>query len=517
MNPQQTLEDYFATFREHIIGNQQVFESPFGEKQILYADWTASGRAYGPIEDFIQQHILPFVANTHTETTVTGTLISKAYEEAKVIVKQHVCANENDVLIFCGSGMTAAVNKLQRILGLRMPDRMMEYVKQGSAPLEIDEELRPVVFITHMEHHSNQTSWLETIATVEIIDCDEEGQVDLTHFGLLLAKYAHRKNKIAAVTACSNVTGIETPYHEIAEIIHAHGGFCFVDFACSAPYVNIDMHPEGKGAYLDTIYFSPHKFLGGPGTPGVLIFNKKCYKNNVPDHPGGGTITYSNPWRENEFTANIEQREDGGTPPFLQAIKAAMCMRLKEAMGVENIMNREKELLKIVFARFSKISNAQILQGNIKNRLGVVSFIITGAHYNLIVKLLNDRFGIQTRGGCSCAGTYGHKLLKVGKAQSHQILNAIRSGNLFAKPGWVRLSVHPTMTDAEINFMMDAIEETALHFEEWGEDYVYDGVANEYVFKGKNVDCIRSNWFDYEVWTELQHARGNIALNTFCN
>lgn len=503
MNHQQTLEDHFSAFREHIIGNQQVFESPFGDKQILYADWTASGRAYRPIEEFIQQQILPFVANTHTETTVTGILISKAYEEAKVIVKQHVNAGNDDVLIFCGSGMTAAVNKLQRILGIRLPERIMDYVKQGSAPLEIDEQLRPVVFITHMEHHSNQTSWLETIATVEIIDCDENGYVDLAHFCRLLTQYKHRKNKIAAVTACSNVTGIETPYQEIAKIIHAHNGLCFVDFASSAPYANIDMHPEQDSAYLDAIYFSPHKFLGGPGTPGVLIFNKKLYKNTVPDQPGGGTITYSNPWREHEYYINIEQREDGGTPPFLQAIKAAMCMRLKEAMGVENIRSREKELLQIIFARFSKISNVQILQGNVKDRLGVVAFTIAGVHYNLIVKLLNDRFGIQTRGGCSCAGTYGHKLLKVDKAQSYQISNAIRSGNLSAKPGWVRLSIHPVMTDAGINFIMDAIEKTALHFEEWGEDYIYDEKTNEYVFKSIKLNCTASDWFNVKAWDEI--------------
>jgi selenocysteine lyase/cysteine desulfurase len=500
MNAQSTLEEYFASFREHIIGRDQVFESPFGEKKIVYADWTASGRAYGPIEEFIQQNILPFVANTHTETTVTGTLISKAYGEAKAIIKRHVHANDDDVLIFCGSGMTAAVNKLQRLLGMRVPERITDYLKKGTTILEFDEDLRPVVFITHMEHHSNQTSWLETIATVEIIDCDAEGYVDLEHFRCLFSKYSNRKNKIAAVTACSNVTGIETPYHEIAKTIHAHGGLCFVDFACSAPYLNIDMHPDEPGTHLDAIYFSPHKFLGGPGTPGVLIFNKKLYKNAIPDQPGGGAIIYSNPWREHEYTEDIEHREDAGTPPFLQAIKAAMCIRLKEAMGIDKILKREKELLRIVFARFQEISTIQILQGNITERLGVVSFVITGVHYNLIVKLLNDRFGIQTRGGCSCAGTYGHKLFNIGEAQSHKILDAIRAGNLQCKPGWIRLSLHPTMTDAEVIFIMDAIEETALNFENWGKDYVYDGERNEYVFKGASTDfCIRK-WFEAAEW-----------------
>jgi len=502
MRSRSALENFFSAFRRNIIGHDQTFESPFGKKAIVYADWTASGRAYQPIEECLQKEIMPFVANTHTETTVTGKLMTKAYEAAKVIVKEHVHANNDDILIFCGSGMTAAVNKLQRTLGLRMPERIMDYVNNWSGPLQIDEDLRPVVFVTHMEHHSNQVTWLETIATVEIIGVDENGNVNLAHFRGLLEQFKHRKNKIAAVTGCSNVTGIQTPYHEIAKVIHEYGGLCFVDFAGSAPYIDMDMHPKETGAHLDAIYFSPHKFLGGPGTPGVLIFNKKIYRNTVPDQPGGGTIMYSNPWKVHEYITDVELREDGGTPPVLQGIKAAMCIRLKEEMGVENILQREKELLQIVFDRFSKMKNIEVLEGNIKSRLGVISFIVTGAHYNLIVKILNDRFGIQARGGCSCAGTYGHMLLQVDKTRSYQILNSIRSGDLLCKPGWIRLSVHPTMTNAEINFIMDAIELAASRFPEWMKDYTYDPESNEYLFNERAVkeqDKIE-DWFNASLW-----------------
>jgi selenocysteine lyase/cysteine desulfurase len=492
-----TLEIFFNAFRSNIIGHQQIFESPFGKKRIVYADWTASGRAYQPIEECIQKQVMPFLANTHTGTTITGTLMSKAYEEAKVIVKKHVHATTNDVLVFCGSGMTGAVNKLQRILGMRIPGRMTDYVKKNSA-LQLDEILRPIVFVTHMEHHSNHTSWLETIADVEIIKPDENGNVDLKCFSNLLEQFKHRKNKIAAVTACSNVTGIQTPYHEIAKLIHEYEGLCFVDFASSAPYIDINMHPGEKGTHLDAIYFSPHKFLGGPGTPGVLIFNKTIYKNTIPDQPGGGTVLYSNPWKVHEYVSNIEQREDGGTPPFLQGIKVAMCVRLKEQMGVENILQREEEILRIIFTRFSKIKNVEVLEGNIKERLGIISFIVSGAHYNLIVKILNDRFGIQARGGCSCAGTYGHLLLHVDETRSYEILNLIRSGNLLYKPGWIRLSVHPTMTNAEIDFIMDAIELTASHFHEWRKDYAYDPESNEYTFIGTEAkeQRIIEDWFN---------------------
>ena len=486
------LEEYFSAFRRNIIGQDQNWESPYGRKRIIYADWTASGRAYRPIETRLQDEIMPFFANTHTAATVTGGMMSAAYEQAKSIIKDHVNAGSDDVLVFCGSGMTAAVGKLQRILGLRLPERVMDYVEC----LQVNEVSRPVVFVTHMEHHSNHISWLETIATVEIIRPSGDGNVDLGHLRELLEQFKDRKHKIAAVTACSNVTGIETPYHAIATMMHEYGGLCFVDFACSAPYVRIDMHPgvgvrgaglAGAAADLDAIYFSCHKFLGGPGTPGVLIFNRRLYRNRVPDQPGGGTILYSNPWKVHEYVGDLEQREDGGTPPILQGIKAAMCIRLKEEMGIERILEREEEILGRLFDRLLEIDGVEILEKNNRKRLGVVSFMIKGAHYNLIVKILNDRFGIQARGGCSCAGTYGHVLLGIDEARSYGILNSLLAGEMFCKPGWVRLSVHPVMSNAEIDYILDAVEEVVERYEEWGKDYVYDSDRNEYVFRGAEI------------------------------
>ncbi len=464
----QSLVGHFSRFRRHIIGQQQTFDTPFGRKRILYADWTASGRAYRPIETSMLEEILPFYGNTHTETTITGTKMSRAYEEAKAIIKAHVHAGPDDVLIFCGSGMTAAVNKLQRILGLRLPERVKDHVHC----LPIDEEDKPLVLVTHMEHHSNQISWLETIATVEMIRPGENGNVDLGHLGELLSRYRHRRCKIAAVTACSNVTGIETPYHDIARMMHAHEGLCFVDFATSAPYVGIDMHPGGGlagggspgggSAELDAIYFSCHKFLGGPGTPGVLIFNSRLYENRVPDQPGGGAMLYSNPWRSHEYISDIELREDAGTPPILQGIKAGMCIRLKEEMGVEAMLAREGEMVPRLLDRLSGIAGVDILGAGNRKRLGVVSFIVTGVHYDVVVRMLNDRFGIQARGGCSCAGTYGHYLLCIDRVRSEAIRKELLKGEMQSKPGWVRFSIHPTMTDAEIEFLADAVEETVV-------------------------------------------------------
>jgi len=484
-----TLELYFDQFRKNIIGINQEFQSPFGNQKIIYTDWTASGRLYRPIEEKMMNVFGPFVANTHTETTISGTAMTMAYHEARKIIKRHVNANDDDVLITDGTGMTGVVNKLQRILGLRIAENLKEFTT-------IPKELRPIVLISHMEHHSNQTSWLETIADVEVIPCDEEGLFCLEKFKTTLEKYKDRSFKIASITSCSNVTGIQTPYHEVAKIMHENNGVCFVDFACSGPYVAIDMHPDDE-RYLDAIFFSPHKFLGGPGTTGVLLFNKNLYKNNVPDCPGGGTVSWTNPWGEHKYIDNIEDREDGGTPGFLQVIKTALAIQLKEEMGVENIQNREHEIVDYVFSRLENIPNIKILANQHKDRLGVISFYIDDLHYNLGVKILNDRFGIQTRGGCSCAGTYGHFLLHVDQETSHDLVCQITSGDLIKKPGWIRMSIHPTTTNEEIEYVCNNIIALAENHKEWASEYNYDAKTNNFNHKNDALpekEMVKS-WF----------------------
>mgnify|MGYP003542678028 FL=1 len=474
--PKTELELYFQKFRENIIGINQEFNSPFGRKKIIYTDWTASGRLYRPIEEKLMNQFGPFVANTHTETTVSGTAMTMAYHEARHIIKKHVYSNQDDVLITDGTGMTGVINKFQRILGLKVPENL-------KAHINIPSEKRPIVFITHMEHHSNQTSWLETIADVVVVPACEKGLFCLNNFKELLEKYKDRPIKIASITSCSNVTGIKTPYHEVAKIMHQNDGVCFVDFACSGPYVKIDMHPEDPESYLDAIFLSPHKFLGGPGTSGVLIFNKKLYNNMIPDNPGGGTVSWTNPWGEHKYIDNIEDREDGGTPGFLQVIKTALAIQLKEQMGIENILARENEIVEFVFEELGNVSNIKILANQHKNRLGVISFYIDDLHFNLGVKLLNDKFGIQTRGGCSCAGTYGHYLLHVDQETSHNLICQIDSGDLIQKPGWIRMSIHPTTTNDEIEFVCNSIKALAENHEEWSKDYNYNKNCNEFVHK----------------------------------
>ncbi|MBN1638004.1 MAG: aminotransferase class V-fold PLP-dependent enzyme [Ignavibacteriales bacterium] len=487
------LEKYFTKFRENIIGINEVFESPYGENKIVYADWIASGRLYAPIEDKIKNDFGPYVGNTHTETSITGTAMTRAYHKAREIIKSHVNAHKDDILITAGFGMTAAVNKFQRILGLRICEQWID-------SLNISEELRPVVFITHMEHHSNQTSWLETICDVEIIQPDKFGFVDLNDFEMLLEKYKNRKMILGSFSAASNVTGIRPPIYTLAKMIHNYGGYCFIDFAAAAPYVNIDMHPKEEDEYFDAIFFSPHKFLGGPGTSGMLIFNSKLYKLKIPDHPGGGTVDWTNPWKEHKYVNDIEAREDGGTPGFLQSIRTALCIKLKEQMKVEKIAKREDELLKIAFNGFDEIPKVHILAGEIKERLGIISFYVEGIHHNLMVKLLNDRYGIQTRGGCSCAGTYGHYLLNVDPIKSKTIIEKINQGDLSLKPGWVRLSLHPTMTNDELNYSLNAIKEIVKNIDKWQEDYTYSNRTNEFYHKNEKYEEYNfvRQWFKFD-------------------
>jgi len=337
-----------------------------------------------------------------------------------------------------------------------------------------------VVFITHMEHHSNHTSWYETFADVVMLNPTGNLMIDLDTLEEEVKRYADRKFKIGAFTACSNVTGIITPYHEMAAIMHKHQGLCFVDFAASAPYVQIDMHPEDPLQKLDAVYFSPHKFLGGPGSSGVLVFNSSLYHAAAPDDPGGGTVDWTNRWGEYKFIDDIEIREDGGTPGFLQAIRSAMAMELKEQMGVDNIHKREDQLLALAFRELQTINGLHILADNITSRLGVISFYIDSIHYNMLVSLLSDRFGIQVRGGCACAGTYGHYLLDVSYEKSRRITDKINKGDLSEKPGWVRLSLHPTMTEEEVLIIADALRQISKNHRKWAEDYTYDRHTNEF-------------------------------------
>ena len=486
------LEKYFEQFRRNIVGIDETFTSPYGEQKIVYADWIASGRLYGPIEKKITEEIGPFVGNTHSETSETGARMTQAYLKSHQLIKKHVNAGPNDVIITSGSGMTDVINKFQRILGLKYCGKITH---KGC----VAERERPVVFITHMEHHSNQTSWYETNADVVVIEPGEGLLVDPENLRKILKEYENRPFKIGSFTACSNVTGVRTPVFELARIMHEHGGVCFIDFAASAPYDEINMHPSDPMEKLDAIMFSPHKFLGGPGSSGVLVFDASMYKNEVPDNPGGGTVDWTNPWGKYKYVDDIEAREDGGTPGFLQSIRTALCFELKNRMGIEKIRKREEELLEMAFAGLDKIAGLRILADNVRDRLGVISFYIENIHYNLVVQLLNDKYGIQTRGGCACAGTYGHFLLEVSYEKSQEITDKINHGDLSDKPGWIRWSLHPTMKNEEVEVMLVALQDIVDNIGVYKNDYEHIVRSNIYKHKNQSVNQNFINqWFTIE-------------------
>uniref|UniRef100_UPI00406D211F aminotransferase class V-fold PLP-dependent enzyme n=1 Tax=Paenibacillus sp. FSL H7-0350 TaxID=2975345 RepID=UPI00406D211F len=475
-----SLQEHFAAFREHTVGCRHLISTPYGRKPLLYADWTASGRLYEPIERKIQESFGPYVSNPHTDSNTTGLTITLAYQEARSIIRQHVNAAPADALLFCGNGTTGAVNKLLRIMGLKLPEWLnQEYL---CAPEE-----RPVIFVSHMEHHSNLLPWQESFGDVVTVPSGPGGEVDLQRLGELLTIYQNRRFKIGSFTACSNVTGIETPYHQLASLMHRHGGVCFVDFAASAPYQEINMHPAAPQEKLDAIFFSPHKFLGGPGTGGVLLFDTALSTGRLPDEPGGGTVVWVNRWGGRRYIDDVEVREDGGTPGFLQAIRTALCVKLKEQMNGtgQYMIVREQELCRKLLLGLAQVPGCSVLEGTHRKRHGIISFTLKKIHYNLAVRLLNDRFGIQARGGCSCAGPYGHQLLGLNPAKSQAFIQAIHAGDQSLKPGWVRLSLHPIMTGREVEHMIFAVQSIVSNIAEWSQDYRYNAVTNSWIHTGE--------------------------------
>lgn len=458
--------DHWSQFRKNIIGHDLTFQNEHGQHNVLYADWIASGRLYRPIEHAMTEKVGNVVANPHSYSCYTGAKITELYTEARTCIKRHVKANKNDILVTVGSGMTDALLRLQEIL------RVKQMVNgQGK---------KPVVFITHMEHHSNQVSWMECDVDVVVVPPNKQNLVDPSNLRAELSKYQDRKLKIGAFSACSNVTGVINPIHQLAKAMHEYGGYCFADYAASAPYVDINMHPEDPSEDLDAIFFSPHKFLGGPGSCGVLIFNK-MFHTGIPNIPGGGNVRWTNPWGGYGYTKDIEAQEDGGTPAFLQTIKAAMAIKLKEQMGTEQIRHRESELLVMAHLELQLMDNVELLEKYYQaDRIGCLAFNIKGLHYNLVVRLLNDRYGIQARGGWSCASTYSHYLFDIDKDRSRQIMTEIDEYNASTKPGWVRLSLHPTMTNKELDFCMKAINEISSYGQQWAKEFEYNPETNEF-------------------------------------
>ncbi|MCB9595990.1 MAG: aminotransferase class V-fold PLP-dependent enzyme [Sandaracinaceae bacterium] len=455
-------ERLIETIRSSIIGDEQVIDGPYGPRRVTYADYTASGRSLSFLEEFIQQEVLPFYANTHTEASGTGLQTTRFREDAREIIRASVGADERDVVIFTGSGATGAIHKLIDVLGLRIPHELdHRYGLQEQIPAAE----RPVVFIGPFEHHSNELPWRESICDVVTIAEDADGHPDLAHLEEELARYGDRPLKIGSFSAASNVTGIGSDTRAIAALLHRYGALSFWDFAAAGPYVKIEMNmadeqPDGHLVYKDAAFLSPHKFIGGPGTPGILVAKRKLFRNRVPSVPGGGTVAYVNP-NEHRYLENPEVREEGGTPAIVESIRAGLVFQLKGAVGEALIREKEHALIRRAIQSWGQNPAIRILGNPDAWRLSIVSFVVRHGdrylHHNFVAALLNDLFGIQARAGCSCAGPYGHRLLGIDLATSRAFEREIVGGCEGIKPGWVRVNFNYFLSEPVFDFLIDAV------------------------------------------------------------
>ena len=496
------------------VGRHERFTSPFGEKAVVYADWTASGRPLASVEAYLAGHVLPFYGNTHTATSVTGHQTTCFRDEARQIVAQAVNAKvtgkaAEDVVLFTGNGTTSAVHKLVQSLGLHLPAVGSSSGSDGIA--------RPVVFTSSYEHHSNLLPWRESVAEVVTIKYSPATGVCLEDLAEQLTKFGSRKAlKIGTFSAASNVTGVLTAVDKVSTLLHSHGALAFFDYATAAPYTVIDMNPALEPlAYKDAIFFSGHKFVGGPGAPGVLIAKRNILtpRDATPTVPGGGTVFYVTE-EHHRYLSNREEREEGGTPNILGDVKLGLVVHLKQTVGQAWIQEEELRISAYGQAKLEKDAGASIvLLGRTpisdaasaacasSSHLPIFSFLVrVGSrflHHNFVCALLNDLFGIQSRGGCQCAGPFSQQLLGLTAQANAELEASLLEKHEVLRPGYSRFSLPYWVPQHEHDYVLDAVVFVALHGAKFLPLYRYNHRTGEWAHSTRLTRFPERKWISH--------------------
>ena len=494
-----TRERLLETIRRSVIGDDAVIEGPWGPRRMVYADYAASGRSLSFVEDFIRERVMPHYANTHSEASGTGEQTTLFREDARHLIHRSVNGSDDDVVLFAGSGATGAVHRLIECMNLRIP---ADLDARFGLEKHIPERERPIIFIGPYEHHSNEIPWRESIADVVEIDEDERGMVDLAQLERELVRYADRPLKIGSFSAASNVTGILTDTRAVAKKLHEHGALAFFDYAAAGPYVPIDMNPAAPGEHKDAVFLSPHKFIGGPGSPGVLVAKRALFVNRVPSVPGGGTVAYVNT-EAHRYLEDVVHREEGGTPPILESVRAGLAFQLKDAIGGDLILEREQAFRRRAIEVWSKNPSIRILGNPEAPAISILSFEIVHPsgrrlHHSFAVRLLNDLFGVQARGGCSCAGPYGHRLLRIDLDTSHEYEGQIACGLNGMKPGWVRVNFNYFIDDETFDLVVRAVDLVATHGWRLLPEYRFDVKSGLWRHRDAKDSMLRLTDLSYE-------------------
>jgi selenocysteine lyase/cysteine desulfurase len=452
----KTFEQVTAFLRTNEVGRRASIETPFGKRVLFSADLTATGRILHFVEAWMRR-VSPFYANTHTAISSTGRIMTELREQARQVVKRSVHASDVDEVIFVGSGATSAVNKLVGLLGMRICEPLD---RQYNLSSHIPKHERPVVLVGPYEHHSNELPWMESIADVVEIGLDGDGRIDLDDLQRRVDEFPERSLKIGSFSAASNVTGILSDVGAIARILHEKGWYAFFDFAAAGPYVPIDMHPAEPAERIDALFLSMHKFIGGPQASGVLVANRALFRTRTPERPGGGTVDYVSGFDRSsiDYVHRLDEREEGGTPAIMGDIRAGVAFVVKDMMDAAELRDHEIALSRRVIERLSKHPRIRMLGPSALPRLAIISLNIDRIHHDLASALLDHLFGIQNRAGCACAGPYGHRLLGIDRARSERYRAQIAAGKLGVKPGWVRLSIPYYASEADVEFVLRAVE-----------------------------------------------------------